>query len=414
MTTQPAPTADRTTIARQSIHDRDGTVIGYELVFRAGAGLDDASEDAVDSALTEAIRTTFGEFGLDRLGARRNFHVALTRGLLTGAQPAPFGPYHVVLELLHPLQVDTAVLNGVRALKRQGFRVAIDGDLDGPSHPELLPAVDLVKLDIAAAGGSLGDLARYVRSAVPQARLVADGVADGDSFEACRTAGFELFQGGHFRRRTAPAGTAVSPSQAVSLHLLAALSDAETPTDELERIVSADPGLTLRVLGVANSASGAGQQVRSLRQALVLAGRRTLSAWVMLAALGGHPEGRREDLVDVLTRARMCEALGPEMAGLEPPVAYALGLLSALVEVMGAEPAQAARSARLEGALEAALVDGQGPAGQLLADLSTYARTGSARLPRASEMLLRAHLEALAGAVGTIDAIMGDGTQPSP
>ena len=40
------------------------------------------------------------------------------------------------------------------------------------------------------------------------------------------------------------------------------------------------------MLSSVNSAAGAGRRVESLRQAIVLVGRRTLSAWAMLAVLG--------------------------------------------------------------------------------------------------------------------------------
>lgn len=170
MSTGTAAQHDRTAIARQSVHDRAGTVVGYELLFRPGPGLAGSPPEIADAAVTDVIRTTFGEFGLDRLGTRRNFYLGVTRSLLTGSQPMPFGPYNVVPELVHPLEVDGAVLDGVRLLKSRGYRLAIDGDLSGPEHPALLPLVDVVKLDLAAAGGQLAELAGYVRAAVPQAR----------------------------------------------------------------------------------------------------------------------------------------------------------------------------------------------------------------------------------------------------
>jgi c-di-GMP-related signal transduction protein len=90
---------DRTRIGRHSIHDRDGAVVGYELLFTSGQGTDGAGPRARDLATSDVICTDVGQFGLDRLGARRNLYVSMTRALLTGELPMPFGPYHVVLEV---------------------------------------------------------------------------------------------------------------------------------------------------------------------------------------------------------------------------------------------------------------------------------------------------------------------------
>jgi c-di-GMP-related signal transduction protein len=403
---------DRTKIGRQSVHDRDGVVVGYELLFRARPGLEAADEQTRDLSTSEAISTAFGEFGLHRLGARRNLYVNMTRGLLTGQMSMPFGPHNVVLEVLEHIEVDAELLDGVQALKYRGFRLAIDGYVGGPEHPRLLGLVDVVKLDVPAIGPDLREMAAYLRGAVPQARLMADGVQDEAALDACRTAGFDLFLGPHYQRAAVPTSD-INPSQTISLQLLAALSDLDSTIDELERMVTADPGLSVRVLGAVNASSGAGQQVRSLRQAIVLLGRRSLSGWVMLAALGGHPDQRREDMIDILTRARICELLSPCLDGVESSTAYAAGLLSGLVEVMGADPEQLARRARMDEEVTSALVHRQGQVGALLDAIDEFDRTGqTVSIIPASDMSW-AHLHALGTAVATVDSILGQPGEPS-
>lgn len=410
--------AGRTRIGRRSIHDRAGTVVGYELLFRPGPGLSGAPAAVRDRSTTEVIATAFGEFGLHRLGERRNLYLNATRALLTGELPMPFGPQNVVLEVVEDLVVDAALLAGLVELKHRGFRLAIDGHVSGPEHEHLLPLVDVVKLDVVTAareGADLADLAGYVREVVPQARLMAERVDTAHAQEGSLAAGFDLFQGQRFERPAATREATVSPSQTVSLQLLSALSSPDTSVAEVERIVSADPGLALRILGTVNSAAGSGRQITSMSQAIVLLGRRSLSAWVMLAALGGHPDGRRQDMIDVLTRARTCELLAPLLAGIEPPTAYAVGLLSAVVDVMGADPVRIARATRLDPEMTAALVQGRGQVGLLLAAAQEFEATGQAGEgdqepdgPRISTAdVSRAHLHALGTAIDTIDSILG-------
>lgn len=382
-----------------------------------------------DRSTSEVISTAFGQFGLDRLGERRNLYLNATRALITGAIPMPFGPQNVVLEVVEGLVVDAELLVGLTDLKQRGFRLAIDGTVAGPEHAQLLPLVDVVKLDVGSAGSELVDLAGYVRTAVPQSKLMAEGVETEADRSLSLAAGFDLFQGQFFERPTSTRSATVSPSQTISLQLLAALSSPDTSVAQVERIVSADPGLSMRILGTVNSAAGTGRQITSMPQAIVLLGRRSLSAWVMLAALGGHPDGRRQDMIDILTRARTCELLTPELIGIESSTSYAVGLLSGVVEVMGADPVQIARATRLDEEMTAALVDRRGQVGALLAAIEQFERTGqtdptptvSSSDPVVPEQVAptwdapvfatsdvsRAHLHALGTAIDTIDSILG-------
>jgi len=402
-----ATRGDRTKIGRQSVHDQDGLVVGYELLFRARPGLEGADEETRDRSTSEVISTAFGEFGLHRLGARRNLYVNITRTLLTGEMPMPFGPHNVVLEVLEHIEVDAAVLEGVQQLKYHGYRLAIDGHVGGPEHSRMLPLVDVIKLDVSAIGTDLGELVAYLRQQVPQARLMADGVADRAALDACLAAGCDLFQGPHYQRAVVPTSGVVNPSQAICLQLLAALSDLDSSIDELERMVSADPGLSLRVLSAVNAAAGAGHQVTSLRQAVVLLGRRSLSAWGMLAALGGNPESKREDMIDILTRAKICELLAPRLNGVDSSTAYAAGLLSGMVRVMGADPEQIARRVRMDEEMTAALVNREGQMGGLLDAIDEFARTGQSSSLIPTSDVSWAHLHGLGAAVATIDSILG-------
>jgi c-di-GMP-related signal transduction protein len=416
--------ADRTKIGRRSIHDRAGTVVGYELLFRPGPGLSGASAAARDRSTSEVISRAFGEFGLDRLGERRNLYLNATRALITGEIPMPFGPQNVVLEVVEDLVVDAELLAGLVMLKQRGFRLAIDGMVAGPEHAQLLPLVDVVKLDIEAAGDELADLAGYVRSTVPQAKLMAERVETEAALRQSLAAGFDLVQGSHFERPAAARSATVSPSQTISLQLLAALSSLDTTVAEVERIIAADPGLGMRILGTVNSASGAGRRITSMTQAIVLLGRRSLSAWVMLAALGGHPDGRRQDMVDVLTRARTCELLTSLLVGIESSTAYAVGLMSGVVEVMGADPVRIAKATRLDEEMTAALVHRRGQVGVLLAAIEQFERTGQAgpnpepAIPGSPVIttadVARAHLHALGTAIDTIDSILGQPADSAP
>jgi c-di-GMP-related signal transduction protein len=402
----------RAKIGRRSIHDRPGNVVGYELIFRPGSDLAGAPISVRDHWTTKAITTAFGGFGLNRLGEERYLYFNATRALITGEVPMPFGPQNVVLEVVEDLVVDDELVAGLQELKQREYLLAIDGQVAGPAHANLLPMIDVIKLDVVTAGRDLEALADYVRDVAPQAALMAERVDSPFALELAINAGFDLFQGDHFARPVPTGQATVSPSQTISLQLLSALSSPDTSVAEVEQIVSIDPGLSLHILGTVNSAAGAGRQITSMSQAIVMMGRRSLSAWVMLAALGGTGDGRRQDMIDVLTRARTCELLAPLLIGVESSTAYTVGMLDGVVEVMGADPISIARGTRLDAEMTAALVERTGQVGRLLAAIKEFEESGAvsetAEGPRIETAAVSwAHLHALGTAVDTIDGILG-------
>jgi c-di-GMP-related signal transduction protein len=393
--------APRRRVARQLVRAENGDVVGYELLF----GVDqDGAPEQIDLRRSQAITAAFAHLAQQHLGARRALFVNATRAFLTGALPVPFSAQNAVLEVLDDVEVDDQVLAGVTALRERGYRVAVDGWAQGPAIEALLAIADFVRVDVRQVEpGSLVELVAYVREVAGRAQVMAAAVDDEAAWVAARAAGFDLFEGDHLQRSTGPASVS-TPSQLVALRLLAALSDPTTTPTEVEGIVSADPALTLKVLGVAGSAAGAGRPIGSLRQAVVLVGRRVLGSWVVLAALQGRSGGGREEMIEVLTLARTCELLAPVVEGTSPADAYAAGLVVAMGRVLGADVAAVLRGTRLDPGVAAAVLEGRGPLAVLLEAVAEFDRngtTGGATLSAAQ--VAQAHLQALAAAMASVD-----------
>jgi EAL and modified HD-GYP domain-containing signal transduction protein len=182
--------------------------------------------------------------------------------------------------------------------------------------------------------------------------------------QRCLDLGFELFQGPFLQRPTVLEQRTLSPTQMICVRLLNDLADPDTPIARIEQMVGTDPGLTMRLLRTANSASaGAQREVTSLRQALVIIGPRRLRSWVLLTLLeGGTTANAAEDLWAVLTRAYACARLATSEADL----AFTVGLLSGAAELLGSEPAEVAASAGVGQEARAALMEAAGEAGRVL------------------------------------------------
>jgi c-di-GMP phosphodiesterase len=348
-------------IGRQAIYDAGRQLFGYELLFRANDGRDD--EIAGEQSTSQVIASTFGTFGLDNIADGKPILINFTRAFLTGIIPIPVEPDLVVVEVMENVVVDRELLLGLTGLREQGYRIAI-GDYTGSvDRAELLELADYIKIVVGSVTPML--LPGLVEAArAKDATLIAAGVDDAPTMQRCLDLGFELFQGPFLQRPTVLEQRTLSPTQMICVRLLNDLADPDTPIARIEQMVGTDPGLTMRLLRTANSASaGAQREVTSLRQALVIIGPRRLRSWVLLTLLeGGTTANAAEDLWAVLTRAYACARLATSEADL----AFTVGLLSGAAELLGSEPAEVAASAGVGQEARAALLEAVGEAGRVL------------------------------------------------
>lgn len=353
-------------VARQAVYDSMYRLVSYELLFRSD---EDDEPDAVtgESATSKVIAATFATFGLSAVSNDKPVFINFTRGFLTGMLPIPVEPGNVIIEVTDQVGVDHELLLGLAQLKQAGYRIAVDNYRGDPARSALVELADFVKIDVNALSPVV--VPGLVQSCrLTGATLVATNVEDPETLERCSELGFELFQGDHLDRPAVLHRTVLSPSQLVCVRLLNDLSVPDVPVARVEQLVGSDPGLAVRLLRSAHSASGAGRPVESLRQALVLIGPQRLRSWVVLTLLEGIATPNSSDeLWTVLTRAHACQRLVADGGGKsDADLAYTVGLLSGAAHLLGTDAETIADSSGVGAETRAALVDGQGPAGLAL------------------------------------------------
>ncbi|GAB2694002.1 HDOD domain-containing protein [Thalassiella azotivora] len=408
-------------VGRQGIYDRNGALVAHELLFRGladdGSGLTAPgpgpegrlATTEQDRATSQVIAATFGDFGMKQLGGGRPLYLNMTRAFLLGDLPLPFGPHGVVLEVLEHVEVDDDLVAGLRSLRQRGFRLALD-DFTGEEHRlPLLDLVDVVKVDVLSLTRPLDEVVALVRRRAPEVQLLAERIEDAPLLQVCTDAGFDLFQGYCFQRPLVLEATRLSPTQIACLRLLRTLNDPRSTTSDIERVVATDPGLSLRVLRTANSASSATlRSITSLRQAVVMLGPPALSAWVMLTLMGGLTPSRRDDLVLILARARCAETVA-RFVDVDPSTAYTAGLLSGVAQVLRTDVAQVATGAGMDVEMQVALVDGLGPLGAVVRTVEAHEldeRDAGDRCGITPFDLSRAYLRAWAYALETVSTAL--------
>jgi EAL and modified HD-GYP domain-containing signal transduction protein len=361
-----------TFLARQPILDRDQNLVAYELLFRSGGGpTADVSDDLQASA--SVIIHAFGEMGVrEVLGDRRGF-VNISADLLLSDMVELLPKEQVVLELLETIAVTDEIVERCRALKKEGFALALDDffRLDETLRP-LLDLVEVVKIDLTLVEPSALEGMVHQLQAWP-VKLLAEKVDRPEQAQRCLALGFDLFQGYYFAMPAVLSGKRVDPSTLALLHLLGlVLGDAETV--EIEQAFKHDPTLTYNLLRLVNSVgSGVTQKINSLKHAIVVLGRRQLQRWLQLLLFTLHHRASSQYPSPLMqlaaTRGRLLELLAGHEPGRDPDYqdrAFMAGLMSLLDALLEMSLADIITHLNLSDEVRLALLERGGPLGRLL------------------------------------------------
>lgn len=398
-------------LARQPIVAADLSVLGYELLYRAGEETEARFSDG-DLASSQVLVSTFLEVGLERIVGSARAYLNMTRPFLVGTMPLPMAPEQVTLEVLEHVAGDAEVLAGLRTLRARGYRVALDDYTPSPAVAPLLDLADEVKLDVLALPqDTLAALVRELRGR--RLGVIAERVETPEMFEHCRRLGCTGFQGYFFCRPQLVRGRALPGMRGTALALIGELDDPEISTQRLEQLIERDVALSYRLLRYINCATFAlRREVSSIREAIVMLGLRAIRSWAMLILYArlGEERPRRTLMRTALVRARMAERLALELGEAEPGRAFTVGLFSTLDAVLGESLESLLDSTPLSAEVKLALTEHAGPLGELLERALCYERGNwSALEARRIDVAAhtRAHLEACAWADAQVALLAG-------
>lgn len=359
-------------LARQPIFDNNMQVVAYELLCRTG-DINRADFSSGDSASSQVLLHTFAELSLESVVGKNKAYINFTRALLV--TPPPFDKRQLVVEVLEDEQVDEALLESLKELKRQGYTVALDDFVLNEHTRPLLAYADIIKLDVLVL--SEPELKQYIEQLKPEGyTLLAEKVETYEMLERCKALGFDLFQGYFLARPKILKGHRITESKQAVLQLLAALHDPDVSIPQVERLLSQDPILSYKLLRLVNSAAfSLPRSIESLRQAITLLGLDIIKNWVNLLAMANLGNKPMELSVAALTRARMCERLAHQMDNNKRQDAFfTVGLLSTLDAFMDVPLDVLLANLSLNQELSEALLAHSGAEGRILDVVEHYER----------------------------------------
>jgi EAL and modified HD-GYP domain-containing signal transduction protein len=296
-------------LGRQPILDDAQHIVAYELLFRSGQNTTSGVTDDL-LATTNVIINTISEFGIDNVLDKHDGYLNVSYALLMSDMLELLPRERMVLEILETVEIDDRLVNRCHELKDKGFKLALDDFIYRPEYDPLIDLADVVKFDLISMDAQELEQALNIFKRWPNISLLAEKVEDVEQFQRCRNMGFSLFQGYFFARPSVLSTKKANPNQVTLLKVLGQLMN-EAEIAEIERNFKESPTLTLGLLRLVNSvAMGLSNKVGSVRQALMVIGRRQLQRWVqlLLYAQGGS-EASNPLMMLAAVRAKFMENL---------------------------------------------------------------------------------------------------------
>lgn len=368
---------NHTYLARQAVFDARQRAVAYELLYRSGP--ENFFPPGVDGSLasTRLMHDSLNLFGLESLGGGKKLLINVTREVLLGGLVRAMPPELVGIELLETVEPTPDVVTACRALKDEGYTLALDDFSMRPGYEPLVRLADIIKVDFLATADEAGRAAAAELGHRHGAQLLAEKVETREEFAEAQRLGYVLYQGYFFCRPEMTSARQLPAFKLNYVRLFQVANDPHLDLGEVEQLIKRELSLSVKLLRYLNSAAfGLRGRVSSLRHAVVLLGEVRFRRWVSLLAVAGLGDGGPEELVTTsLVRARFGEELA-RAAGLDALAddTFLCGLLSCVDALLGRPLRESLDSLAIDGAVSEALLEGRGPIAELHALVLAYER----------------------------------------
>lgn len=320
-------------IGRQAILDQQQKVYAYEILFRSG--LKNAFDPTLDgNVATQSVMVgAMLEFGLKKLVSDKKAFINFTEQNLLNRAPKLLPPENVVVEILENVQPTPEIVEAVRELKAEGYKIALDDFVLLPGYEPLIEMADIIKVDFRITTDP--EERQKLREILPShVRLLAEKIETEEEFHQAMAFGYVLFQGYFFCKPAILRQKKLTSNALSRMRLLKEINRQNVDFASMTNVISSDTNLVHKLLTYINSAGiGLLNHVSNLKQATVLLGASGVKRWVTLISLQTFSEDKPPELFTLsLLRAKFCELIAGELKrpGLTQDAGFLIGMFSLL------------------------------------------------------------------------------------
>jgi EAL and modified HD-GYP domain-containing signal transduction protein len=331
-------------IGRQPIFDINEKVFAYELLYR-NSDLNTFPQIDGDRATMEVLINSFLTIGVEDLSNGRPCFINFTENLIHEPIFDTLNSQYIVIEILESVQITPMLMNSIRRLKQQGFKIALDDFVmteDILQTKEIFNFIDFIKVDfIALDVADRKQIEVFFKSNYPHIYLLAEKVETRAEFEEAKKAGYHLFQGYFFSKPHIIQGKDIPSNLTTYFRIMRLISENQANITHIADLIERDVSLSYKLLKLING-SQTRSKVRSIKQAVVVLGLTELHKWIYLLAmresLRDEIDFSRNALIcSSLFRAKFCELLAKLNRMNNPPEFFLAGMFS-LMDVLLHKP----------------------------------------------------------------------------
>lgn len=323
-------------VARQPIFNRKNEVVAYELLFRNGQNNFYNNANG-DEATLKVIANTFYTFDFKDITDNKKAFINFTEELIKKEIATILPKEYVVIEILENIEPNDEIVDACKRLKKRGFILALDDFVFHTKYIKLIEIADIIKIDFRITTGGERKKVFELKKINNKIKFLAEKVENKDEYDEALKLGYSYFQGYYFSKPIVLSRKNIPTNKDTAIKILKLINKDDFDFNKLEELIIKDLGLSYKIIKLINSSAYClKNEVRSIRYAIALLGRKEIIKWLYVVLLNDLKENNTDELIKVsLQRAKLCELIC-NMSEYKNNVysAYMVGLFSVMDAIL--------------------------------------------------------------------------------
>ncbi|NOW03745.1 EAL and HDOD domain-containing protein [Clostridium beijerinckii] len=323
-------------VARQPIFNRKNEVVAYELLFRNGQNNFYNNANG-DEATLKVIANTFYTFDFKDITDNKKAFINFTEELIKKEIATILPKEYVVIEILENIEPNDEIIDACKRLKKRGFILALDDFVFHTKYIKLIEIADIIKIDFRITTGGERKKVFELKKINNKIKFLAEKVENKDEYYEALKLGYSYFQGYYFSKPIVLSRKNIPTNKDTAIKILKLINKDDFDFNKLEELIIKDLGLSYKIIKLINSSAYClKNEVRSIKYAIALLGRKEIIKWLYVVLLNDLKENNTDELIKVsLQRAKLCELIC-NMSEYKNNVysAYMVGLFSVMDAIL--------------------------------------------------------------------------------
>lgn len=180
-------------IARQKIVDIKGNVVSYEMLYR-NQHLE--GKELTDDEKTLDVLKTIERIGFDKVSNGLKLSLNFSDTNLIESISEKLSPKKISLEILETVEINSAFVERMKALKQKGFSIYLDDfDKSKVKDESIYNVIDIVKVDFMLSTKEDFEFVLELKNKFPNLKLLAEKVENEKEYKYALENGYSYFQG---------------------------------------------------------------------------------------------------------------------------------------------------------------------------------------------------------------------------